>query len=244
MRWWLFLLVGCGRVAFEPMVDAQLPTCTGHDEDGDAFPDACDVCPHVADATQADGDGDGVGNACDPTSGNESFAFFDPFIADRSEWTYQAASHSYVSDSLALDSRGDYFFMDRTGAAQNDVFELSGEIVSVDSGLAQITLTFYVGGRPHYYCEFFGDASSAKVAMTYTFDDTIFSTVSETPIAGFAPGPFRLTADHRSPMMRCDGNGAIAEGAIPGGFGTPDRVAIQINGLELRLNYYVQIHTN
>ncbi|HSD86423.1 MAG TPA: hypothetical protein VLB44_02875, partial [Kofleriaceae bacterium] len=43
-----------------------LPTCTGHDEDGDGFPDACDVCPTVPDGTQLDDDGDGVGDACDP----------------------------------------------------------------------------------------------------------------------------------------------------------------------------------
>jgi subtilisin family serine protease len=36
------------------------------DEDGDAVPDADDVCPSVADPDQADADGDGTGDACDP----------------------------------------------------------------------------------------------------------------------------------------------------------------------------------
>jgi hypothetical protein len=37
-------------------------------EDGDAFGDACDLCPQVSD-TVADGDGDHVGDACDPNLG-------------------------------------------------------------------------------------------------------------------------------------------------------------------------------
>lgn len=35
------------------------------DSDGDGFPDAIDLCPDVASATNTDSDGDGVGDACD-----------------------------------------------------------------------------------------------------------------------------------------------------------------------------------
>jgi len=37
-------------------------------EDGDAFGDVCDLCPHIM-ADQADGDGDEIGDDCDPRPG-------------------------------------------------------------------------------------------------------------------------------------------------------------------------------
>lgn len=249
----LVLLAGCGRFAFEsttdasdgPAPDAKPCMAIGHDEDGDTIDDACDVCPHVPDATQRDADRDGVGDACDPTTANETTAFFDPLIEDRAEWNFVGASHSYADDSLTLDTRTDYYFMARAATAANDYFELRGTIVSVGDTSAQITLSFYVGGRPHYYCELFGGPGSSKVAMTYSFDDMTFMSPSETPLPGFAPGPFILAADHRSPNLVCSGGGATASAAIPAGFmSPPDRVAVQIKGLELRLDYYVHIQTN
>jgi hypothetical protein len=66
VRGLLLMLAGCGRLGFDASPDTLLPTCTGHDEDGDGFPDPCDVCPTVADGNQRDGDRDGVGDACDP----------------------------------------------------------------------------------------------------------------------------------------------------------------------------------
>lgn len=245
MRWWLVFLVGCGRVGFDHADATLLPSCAGHDEDGDGFPDPCDLCPHVADATQPNRDGDGVSDACDPTPGQETIAVFDPFTAELPEWSFQGAQQTYAGDALTLDARPDYFFMARPGTASNDYFQIRGTIVSVGTGSAQITITFYVAGRPHYYCELYGGATMSKVAMTYTLDDMTFTSLSETPLPGFAPGPFVLIADHRAPNLLCSGQGAAASGAIPAAFaGPPDRIAIQINGLELRVDYFVQIHTN
>jgi MYXO-CTERM domain-containing protein len=49
-----------------------LEVCGTVDSDGDGVFDACDNCPHVANADQKDGDGDGIGDACDncPTTPN------------------------------------------------------------------------------------------------------------------------------------------------------------------------------
>ncbi len=37
------------------------------DGDGDGWPDLCDNCPSIANASQTDGDSDGIGDVCDPT---------------------------------------------------------------------------------------------------------------------------------------------------------------------------------
>jgi hypothetical protein len=76
----LVALAGCGRSDFAEHGDGGArPRCTGHDEDGDGFPDACDVCPADPDPDQRDTDGDGVGDACDPrpTEAGDSLAVFE-----------------------------------------------------------------------------------------------------------------------------------------------------------------------
>ena len=66
------LAMSCGRIDFDVLHDrsddrsyddAALCVAVGHDEDGDGVDDACDVCPHLSDASQPDGDSDRVGDA-------------------------------------------------------------------------------------------------------------------------------------------------------------------------------------
>lgn len=246
MRWLLLFLVGCGRLAFEASPDARLPSCAGHDEDADGFPDACDLCPTSPDPAQLNPDGDGTSDQCDVTNANDTIAFFDPFIADRSDWKYRPAPHSYVNDSLAIDARTTYFFMDRSGTATNDYFLIAGTIVAVAStGAAQITLSFYTAGTPHYYCEIYGGASTSKVALTYTFDNVQYTSDTKQDLpSGVQPGRFMLIANHRGGNLGCVALGGGVVGAIPAGFGAVDRLAIQTQGLDLRIDHYLHIHTN
>ena len=77
--------------------DAPPPTCTGHDEDKDGYPDACDVCPADGDPLQRDGDHDGVGDACDPrpTTPGDYIVLFDAHN-DAATTTYGMINGSFA----------------------------------------------------------------------------------------------------------------------------------------------------
>ncbi|HEX5061886.1 MAG TPA: hypothetical protein VFV99_21105 [Kofleriaceae bacterium] len=102
------LLAGCDvlwsidRVTPIAADGPMLVSCDGggHNEDGDAYPDDCDVCPGVAD-DQKDDDEDGVGNACDP-SGTETnkLVFFEPFASDTGKWNALNGSWLVRNDKL------------------------------------------------------------------------------------------------------------------------------------------------
>lgn len=71
------------------------PDPTRHDEDGDGFPDSCDVCPTVVDPLQSDrteadnrGFPDGVGDACDlaPGLSGEDLAVLHTFAEPTERW--------------------------------------------------------------------------------------------------------------------------------------------------------------
>ena len=92
----------------------------GHDEDLDAFDDACDVCPHVVDPMQLDGDGDRVGDACDPHVGPDRIARFEAFAAVPGDWDLPSGwsvggdelvgtSSTTSEASLAVDVGADVF---------------------------------------------------------------------------------------------------------------------------------------
>ena len=121
MRWLVLVVVlagGC-RFGFDPGVapDAVEPPCAGHDEDGDVFPDDCDVCPTVADTAQRDGDGDGVGDACDPrpATPGDYIQMFEPHT-DRAASLYTREFNvvEWQADALrlgALDAAGSVVFV-------------------------------------------------------------------------------------------------------------------------------------
>lgn len=106
----LAMLPACGRLAFEdmPAVDAELPPpvpvgCTGPDEDGDGWPNACDTCLVDPDPFHRDRDGDGVGDICDPRpdTGGDFAAIADPFDADLGLYSF-AGTTSYPPGASAL----------------------------------------------------------------------------------------------------------------------------------------------
>jgi hypothetical protein len=83
-----------------PDVPPACPDPVAHDEDGDGFDDACDLCPTFPDPEQLDGDGDGLGDACEALdaallSRIDAFAAFvdnrlvpaAPWVASGDGWT-------------------------------------------------------------------------------------------------------------------------------------------------------------
>jgi hypothetical protein len=116
----LIFSIACGRLDFvsnnqrgdasiDGAKDAPIQFCaaavTPHDEDGDGFDDACDVCPNVIDAAQSDADDDKVGDACDPapTLAKQRVWFFDPFIAEPSSRWNSTAQVGWQFDEMNFD---------------------------------------------------------------------------------------------------------------------------------------------
>lgn len=112
-EWWVLsalALAGCDVVwridGVHSSVDAPtFSACgVGHDEDGDAVLDGCDLCPGIAD-DQADGDEDGVGDACDPSATEQNeLALFVTFADGTTPWRVLSGNWVQKQDSLVFDS--------------------------------------------------------------------------------------------------------------------------------------------
>jgi hypothetical protein len=108
----LAMLSACGRLAFDDTpadadIDGELPPpvpagCTGPDEDGDGWPNACDTCLVDPDPFHRDQDGDGVGDVCDPrpTVPGDYAAIADPFEGDIGLYSFNGTATYPASASV------------------------------------------------------------------------------------------------------------------------------------------------
>ncbi len=221
---------------------------TGHDEDGDGVPDACDDCPHVADPAQVDTDGDGVGDACDPNPAipTERITFFDPFTGPRPEWTFTGTPPTYDGEHLLIDATAGEVAGSLPIAPGVDVFELAGRITSTFA--AKLALVARTDMLSEYYCELFDYGGATKFAITYTPDGSSYPAVdSENVMQDLGAGEVLIRFSTSPTTLSCfttfPAPSPTVSGPTPSGI-VPTTVGFDALDGTFELDYFVQIHTS
>jgi len=260
----MLALAGCGRLAFDPIPsgsnddasngDGTTGACAnpiGHDEDADGVDDACDRCPHLADALQPDADGDKVGDACDPNPAEprDRIVFFDPFTSARAEWTFNGAAGVIANDSLVIDARITSSLADlATGVPANDVYAVGGHVGAGVSAQRQIHLS---GFAPltgyYYYCEIDGDQTPAAVFAATKFDGAFVELDAAVATGPIENRDFSLELRNHPPTYDCRSSWPAARSqvaaAIPATV-TATQFTLGVGGIQVRLDYFIQIHSD
>jgi hypothetical protein len=235
VRWWLLLVAGCGRVAFDPRGDADVDVGSspiGHDEDHDGIPDDQDNCPHVPNVDQANADGDGVGDVCDPNPNDprEHIASFDTFENSLGAWNFDASSQppTLDLDTVMLDARNGVLYAYQPGTLAADRLEIGGHIGASEQTRQQQLTVF---SQPQafdpqvYFCEISSlvPHTSAFFALTYTFDTStgMYTFIQNTnAVAPVEAHDFRLALDQRGTNASCYTDWSVDSspigGALPG----------------------------
>ena len=98
------------------------------DSDGDGVGDACDNCPAVSNADQADSDGDGVGDACDTVADSDGDGIDD---------SVDNCPYNYNPDQNDIDGDGAGDVCDICPSDANDTCDVNGsagEIIGTEGG--------------------------------------------------------------------------------------------------------------
>jgi hypothetical protein len=254
--WAVIALAGCGRVGFD-LTDATGPgarVCAapvGHDEDRDGVDDACDGCPHIADPDQIDSDGDGVDDVCDPnpTVPRDHIVLFDPFTGPRPEWVGEGATVSFANDQLIVDTRSGPMALYRNEAPADDVYAIAGHVGAGGAGQRQLGLLMDTTGLATYYCELNGNASTtAFFGGTYTYDHSTYTPMMRSNAQGPVENrDFTLTAQHAPPTLVCQTDWPADMGQVSNTIPpmiTPTRFTLILSGLQIQLDYFIQIHSD
>jgi hypothetical protein len=254
----LVVLAGCGRVGFDGvaaitgdaapdiMLDGGKPcTPVGHDEDGDAIDDACDVCPHLPGADQADTDGDFVGDACDPEPmmPRQRLVFFDPFV-NLANWSPRSDEVAN-NDQAVMTSIGNFSALVRPYVPMTDLFEMGLAADTVGSGQAIVMINLDTGDTSNYFCEIY-DNGVANLQFTYTLDGSNFVHPGvEQAMNRLAAGAGRLRFERDAANVRCGAtwSGETLETGGPTPAIAADNLVIYAENVTVRIQYFVQIRT-
>jgi len=265
-------LLGCGRIGFGgesrgsdrdgATGDSGNGASPDHDEDGDGIADAFDDCPSVADPMQVDSDADGVGDACDPNPSvaGEHIVFFDPFVGPRSEWTFTGATPTFSNDSLVVDVTAGGSLVGALSATPNqkDEYIFGAHILAV--GASDQHLALGLGQDPlfptqpptgaYYRCELCAGGpcgGSPFYALTTTTNNVSFTHLQQSTAQPFQLLSFTFGFRQTIPSMTCSTtfpvNMPSLSGAVPGNI-TPVHAGFKVIGLEIALDYFIQIHTD
>lgn len=230
------------------MVDAvECTSPSGHDEDGDAIDDACDVCPQIA-GDQLDADGDGVGDACDFAATQEQRTFFDPFTAMRTEWMYDVRT-TFAGDSIGLPGVNDSIGLQLLDTPGRTVLEVGGRVTAGGAGTRQAAIHIADAvGVANYYCELYDGNGDLRLMLTYTLDEVTFDNIDSVTI-GVRLEPesrYRIMFVHTPPDLTCiayyNGVRYQVAGADPGGI-SPDLMYFAVNNIDTEVDYFDRLMT-
>ena len=254
----IVVLVGCGRIAFDPSgttdasIDALDCAPSGHDEDADLVDDTCDVCPHIADGAQSDQDGDRIGDVCDPepTLARQRLMLFDPFTrVDGGTWTLLRDIATSDGEDLMIDARGTNESLRRPYTPGHD--HVATSVTSTASSVSPTRLvslfTGADGAVAGYYCELFDDGTTSLM-FTYTDDGVTFlhdgSALVPTRVL---LGSGTLAYERSATVVRCattwGGTDLRTIGATPTSIPT-DLAGLYVEHLLTRWEYYWHVRTD